>query len=645
MGSRKTWLKDLLPFLAILLAVSISACNGPDDAPPTLRGALVPTRATPTPTATATDTATFTPTWTWTPSPTQTPSATLTPTATLTATDTATATLTASPTNTASETPTSTPTATATDTATPTDTPTITATPTATDTATITPTAIATRSLAIGATDEPAEASATPGEITPDAATPDADGVTIRYGDTVTGRIDDTTPRVEYTFNGRAGDVINIRMEQTDGDLDPLVRLLAADDTLLIENDDAGTDDRNSQITGFELPTDGLYRIVATRFQEELGTLEGGFTLTLTSGTTLPPTVEGSTGTDLQYGATVTGTIAGDTIAFNYTFSGSAGDVVTIRMNSVSNALDPLLILLDPAGNTLIENDDDPDGIFDSLIADFELPGDGVYTIIATRFQGELGSSEGDFELILSATGTGGGNQPDPVNPTATPATADLSDDGEVVLLDTFIYGVVSDAEPVLFYPYDATAGELVTFSLAADNSALDPTLILLAPDGREIARSDDSSRLNRDSIIDDALLLTDGRYTLVVTRSPRRSATTTGAFRLFAYRADEHTPVIGILPVEARPGQPLDLRFTQTRDEATVVFRGRAGQRLTIDLSRASGNVVTRYQLLHPLTGTIVAADEGDQFEVDLPDDGFYTLLVIAVRGQGSILVTLTEE
>ena len=70
-------------------------------------------------------------------------------------------------------------------------------------------------------------------------------------------------------------------------------------------------------------------------------------------------------------------------------FEGTAGEVVTITMRSDG---DPRLLLLDPNGNVVAENDDaDGVGELNSQITRFQLPQDGVYTIVATTY------SEGDL--------------------------------------------------------------------------------------------------------------------------------------------------------------------------------------------------------------------------------------------------------
>ncbi len=69
-------------------------------------------------------------------------------------------------------------------------------------------------------------------------------------------------------------------------------------------------------------------------------------------------------------------------------FEGAAGQRVTIAARDTLGAgVDPLLALLDPAGQPLL-GDDDGGGELDALISDFELPADGEYTAVVSHANG-----------------------------------------------------------------------------------------------------------------------------------------------------------------------------------------------------------------------------------------------------------------
>ena len=99
----------------------------------------------------------------------------------------------------------------------------------------------------------------------------------------------------------------------------------------------------------------------------------------------------------------VTGTITLDNRFDVFVFNGTALDVVNIAMNNTSGTLDPSLILVGPTGVALASNDDAVSGEnINSLIANFTLPADGQYIIIATHYGGPYGGTTGTYQLTLS---------------------------------------------------------------------------------------------------------------------------------------------------------------------------------------------------------------------------------------------------
>jgi hypothetical protein len=240
-----------------------------------------------------------------------------------------------------------------------------------------------------------------------------AAGGALAYGDEFTGELTDDANEQVWTFEGSEGDVVTITM--ISDDFDPLLELYTAagyedNDAPLLVNDDAesfelGTD---SQIPGFQLPEDGEYVIVATAFSGD-----GEYEISLEEGG--DPVLQGQAAIDaaeaIAYGDEVTGEISDDATRVFYVFEGSEGDVVTITMIAEDNdALDTTLELYstedyDANSFALMSNDDALDadiGNYNSQITEFELPEDGEYLIIATRFSGE-----GEYTLTLEE-GSGG---------------------------------------------------------------------------------------------------------------------------------------------------------------------------------------------------------------------------------------------
>lgn len=110
----------------------------------------------------------------------------------------------------------------------------------------------------------------------------------------------------------------------------------------------------------------------------------------------------------LTFGAPAAGFITSGQPYQTYTFTGQAGDIVSMAMNAISGSLDPLLLVVDPNGGVIAFNDDAADGVTNSLVANLSLVLSGQYTVVATRYGQEIGGTEGDYELTLSGAVTQG---------------------------------------------------------------------------------------------------------------------------------------------------------------------------------------------------------------------------------------------
>jgi hypothetical protein len=86
------------------------------------------------------------------------------------------------------------------------------------------------------------------------------------------------------------------------------------------------------------------------------------------------------------------------------------GDVMLVDM-SASGGLEPLLGLLNPAGDLVARSEDGP---ADSTIQlEYTIPSSGTYTIVATRVGNLEGTSTGAYTLRLRRANDGAGVNPD----------------------------------------------------------------------------------------------------------------------------------------------------------------------------------------------------------------------------------------
>jgi thiol-disulfide isomerase/thioredoxin len=237
--------------------------------------------------------------------------------------------------------------------------------------------------------------------------------------------------------------------------------------------------------------------------------------------------------TIIEYGDIVTYSITNDTPAVNYTFIGSAGDIVTIEMIALDNALDPQLVLFGPTGAMFAANDDNGRTRNSAIVA-FTLPMDGNYSIVATRYgeQSAIGGT-GDFQLSLDtvevvapeeAEDTG---RDDSGEPTVVVASGSI-EPGEA------INGTIDDANVEARYTFSAEAGDKITILMTTTSGNLDTYLSLLDSDGKQVGFSDDYfNTVEDDSLITGITIIESGSFTIVASRYGGLSGATSGDFEL----------------------------------------------------------------------------------------------------------------
>ncbi|MFC1959197.1 PPC domain-containing protein [Chloroflexota bacterium] len=220
----------------------------------------------------------------------------------------------------------------------------------------------------------------------------------LRYGAELDGLVDDEYPVHYYTFGAKRGDIVTASMTRASGDVDPFLTLFNGSGEALIEDDDSGPSN-NALIESYIVPESGTYYLLATRFDREAGTTAGDYIVRLEGATGEAPVVASGTLTIL-YGSTVAGSVTDDSSSANYAFLGNAGDVVTIALTGTSGDLDSFLLLFTADSVQLVQDDDSGPGN-DARITAFSLPEDGIYYIVATRFELQNGTTTGNYSLSL----------------------------------------------------------------------------------------------------------------------------------------------------------------------------------------------------------------------------------------------------
>lgn len=537
---------------------------------------------------------------------------------------------------------------------------------------------------------------------------------TIAPGETVVGELGLLAQRAQYSFEGRGGQIVTVDL-RSDA-FDSVVALFTAEGTQIAQDDDGGGG-LNARITRFRLPASGEYVIIVDGFRGFTGErrLQGTYTVTLdiegenavvvqatpsdatpsqatpvVQATAVPPTptplpeLTGATGI-IDVGDTIAGELTTDAQTGSYTFTGAAGDVVTIALDSAD--FDPKVILIGPNGTTLAEDDDSgPD--LNALIREFTLPSDGEYTIVVDGFRGAAGDRQllGAFSLSLGGSAPTAQATPAPDQPTPAATQAPVATSGAIAPGQPITGEFTEDSQGAAF-TFDGRAGDTVTIDLRSDE--LDPLVRLVGPDGQIVAEDDDSGG-GVQARITEFSLPADGTYTIEVDafRGIDSTRVVLGAFELTldltAAPVVEAQPTAQpTTPPESTPAptttSPTTTGPTTSAPAATVVapqsgeivriapgesaqltFTGAPGESFSFRFTGAAGDVVgftvagdgqidTRIEIV-AADGIAVADDDdsGSGFDpellgVELPAYGSYDVTVLpAVDGlTGSATLT----
>lgn len=335
------------------------------------------------------------------------------------------------------------------------------------------------------------------------------------------------TARV-YSFAATAGTLVDVSVT-TDPGLDSV--LILADENLA-EVISSGT----GALTGVEIPETGPYFVIlASRF----GPVEpagGGYILALTQageGVVSSPDEIQEGPQQIAYGDTVSGTINDDIVSRLYTFTGSEGDTVRITMEAAPGFdLDSYLELQDSSGNVIDANDDiNPGVIRDSRIT-IELPADGDYKVLASRYVGEdTDVTSGDFDLTLALL-TEEDLLASGVNQETIPITYGQSLTGEI-----------NDNQYLVFYVFDGEAGDVVSVLVDHLSGNLDSVLHLYQASGDSwvllITNDDSPTGGTYEALLDNIVLPETTKYLIAISRYGLSEEATAGAYSLTLTRQE----------------------------------------------------------------------------------------------------------
>jgi hypothetical protein len=455
---------------------------------------------------------------------------------------------------------------------------------------------------------------------------------------TVGGTLDRPGVNHVYTFNGQAGDYVQIEMNRVSGEVDPLVTLYDPGGLPIATDNRSG--EQGARLHNVRLLEDGLYSVQA-------GSLDGsgGYSIRLLqydrlspltptrvelpTATPIPtlavPTIAPAVlGARLEVFTPVQGTISQAGAVSIHSLQAVMGDVLTIGVaRTEDSALLPEIEISDPQGIIIAAEQSTTAGS-DALVVQLRADLPGAYNVFV---RGEAGTT-GDF---IIGYGIGSAWR----DAVAGPAEFDRRNEGEI------------DRRGVReVWTLELRQGDIITATVnPGPGSALDPLLELApASDPGLILAIDDNSGGGRSPLIRRVEIPETGLYLLRVRAS---QAASTGSYNLiWRYINVAATPTVppAVAPVLIR-------RDTIPEQEYRFYpFYGRAGQRVRVRVLAEEGSGFDPVAaLIGPDGEVLIEVDdtEGDlnpRFNFELPDDGTYNVRVNGYLSGGPFEVIVEE-
>jgi hypothetical protein len=351
----------------------------------------------------------------------------------------------------------------------------------------------------------------------------------------------------------------------------------------------------------------------------------------------------------LAYGDRVTGQISNASYFELWEFSGNKGDYIQVLMEGDAQ-LDAYLGIIDAVSEQVLAEDDDSGGGSNAYI-EMTLPSSGSFVIVATRYNFDVGTSQGRYALSLA--GNGAAQNVSNTSPGASTEPVELDAGvwymGNIVLAEP-VGGTIDNRSFAQLYSLDLQAGTEIIVAMLADASTLDPYLIFATEDGDVLAEDNDSGAQAGVGKTDAFVALTiqqSGTYYVIATRAGAGQGMSSGAYMLIAAIPEAEGPVqeeptadddlppgvdaMGMIQV----GQQAS--GTIAKDSFVHIYgiEGQAGEQVTITM-RGTGGLDAYLGLIAPNDEVIAEDDDSAggsdaQISIRLPESGTY--VIVATR------------
>lgn len=234
---------------------------------------------------------------------------------------------------------------------------------------------------------------------------PNLEGVegNVEYDTTRSGEITPARWYVDWRLTTDATDTLTITVRRANDEsgqnLRPIVILLGGSGQEITRGYLEQTGDM-AQIRDVTLQTPGNYTVRVARDGEQTGATSGAYTLDvrLEGSGEGGAALAGSSGT-LSLGETVKGEISNRRWADSWTYSGTAGENLHLTAERTNGNLIPIIEIRDANGQRLTASFYADTRDITEL--DYTIPGNGTYTVVVMRYNGQSGATTGGYDLTV----------------------------------------------------------------------------------------------------------------------------------------------------------------------------------------------------------------------------------------------------
>ena len=321
-----------------------------------------------------------------------------------------------------------------------------------------------------------------------------------------------------------------------------------------------------------------------------------------------------SNATGMIYGDAVTGTIDSPEELHTYSFAGTAGDVILIRMRGVSNGgVDACLQLLDPS-NTIVMEDCDDGGLV--KIEQYTLLSTGIYTIQASDHNNnDTGIYGLSIERINGAT-----------YPTYLECGTDLT-------------ASLDHLAEMKSYSFEAAQGDRIRVHMRSASGGLESELTIYDQAGEKVVEGVRASGLNT---IEDFVLPSSGIFTLIAQDG---NGNDTGSFGLSIENISNPNCGKNLTCGDRQ------VELENMAEMEAFSMKASAGDHVILDVFDSSASIepiIRMYDENGTLLETVKAESDVHNIQLEIasvPADGTYKILISDLKGNDTGLLNLQVQ